>query len=172
MRWLARLGVAARPVRIGPLGLDHAERLSQIHAEAFARPWTPDEFEGFLLDGSVRADGLFLGRSTRPAGFALSRLALDEAEILSVALARAERGRGHSRTLLAHHLQTLAHAGVGTVHLEVEDGNVRALALYRRHGFVPSGTRPGYYARPDGTRSAALSMTRILADPPAAPPRG
>lgn len=171
MKWLERLGVSARPVRIGPLSLAHAERLSQIHAEAFARPWTPEEFESFLLDASVRADGLFLGRSPRPAGFALSRLALDEAEILSVALARADRGRGHSRVLLAHHLQTLAHAGAATVHLEVEDGNTRALALYRRQGFAQCGTRPGYYARPDGTRSAALSMSLALTDPPAALPR-
>lgn len=165
MSWFGRFRAASGPPRIGALGLDHAERLAEIHAGAFARPWNAGEFETFLLDRSVMGDGLFIGQSACPAGFALSRLAADEAEILSVAILRSARGRGHSRTLLRHHLQSLAHAGIARVHLEVEEGNLPALALYRRIGFIQSGLRPGYYARPDGTRAAALSMTRHLADP-------
>lgn len=163
MSWLARLGLQPTLARVTPLALIHAERLAEIHSGAFARPWDAHDFETFLLDAAVRADGLFLGRSARPAGFALSRLILDEAEILSLALAGPVRGRGHSRTLLAHHIDRLAHAGIVRVHLEVEEGNAPALALYRRLSFEPAGVRPGYYARPDGTRAAALSMTRVLA---------
>ena len=162
MSWLARLGLSPALARVTPLALVHAERLAAIHAGAFARPWDAHDFETFLLDPAVRADGLFLGRATRPAGFVLSRLTLDEAEILSVALAGPVRGGGHSRTLLAHHVDRLAYAGISRVHLEVEEGNAPALALYRRLGFQPAGIRPGYYARPDGTRAAALSMTRVL----------
>ncbi len=148
--------------------VDHVDRMASIHAGAFARPWGPDEFEGFLADRAVRADGLFLGRDRQPSGFALSRVTLDEAEILSVALARPVRGRGHSGLLLAYHIQALAHAGADRIHLEVEEGNAPALALYRRLGFAQSGVRPGYYARPDGTRTSALSMTRVLSGPAAA----
>ncbi len=167
MRWLRRLGATTEPARIAPVTFDHAERLSDIHSGAFARPWGVDEFERFLTDRAIRIDGLFFGRSMQPSGFAVSRMVRDEAEILSVALARAARGSGHSRTLLAHHLQALAHAGIARIHLEVEDGNEPALALYRRLGFAQSGLRPGYYARPDGSRAAALSMTHVLSDPPA-----
>ena len=46
------------------------------------------------------------------------------------------------------------------VHLEVEEGNRPALALYRRRGFREVGRRQGYYARPDGTRAAAITMSR------------
>ncbi|NNM74410.1 GNAT family N-acetyltransferase [Enterovirga aerilata] len=163
MSLLDRFGLARSTARVGPLGPRHALRLAEIHAAAFARPWTAEEFDGFLLDRSVRIDGLFLGRDPQPAGFVLSRMTLDEAEILSVALARWARGRGEARRLLLHHLQALAHAGVRDVHLEVEEGNDPALALYRRLGFVQTGHRPGYYARPDGTRASALSMTLRLA---------
>ncbi|MBV9078754.1 MAG: GNAT family N-acetyltransferase [Methylobacteriaceae bacterium] len=165
MNWLDRLGLARRPARVGPVHHGHADRLSEIHAAAFARPWSANEFEAFLSDRSVQIDGLYDGRDPQPLGFAVSRHAADEAEILSVALARSVRGRGHSRLLLAYHLQALAHAGIARVHLEVEEGNVPALALYRRLGFVQSGRRPGYYARPDGTRASAISMTRIMSDP-------
>ena len=169
MNWLRRICAPRQPARIGALRLDHVDRLAEIHAGAFARPWTTTEFESFLLDRSVRADGLFLGRSLQPAGFALSRLVEDEAEILSVALHRSARRLGHSGNLLRHHLQTLAHDGVARVHLEVEEGNLPALALYRRLGFAQSGVRPDYYARPDGSRAAALSMTRYLATPAESP---
>jgi ribosomal-protein-alanine N-acetyltransferase len=156
---LDRLGLARLPSRIGPVGPQHSDKLAEIHAAAFARPWDAGEFDAFLLDAAVRVDGLFLGRDRQPSGFVLSRTALDEAEILSVALARPARGRGDARRLMQQHLQSLAHAGVTTVHLEVEEGNDPALALYRRLGFVTTGHRPGYYTRPDGTRASALSMT-------------
>ena len=146
--------------------LAHVDRLAAIHASAFARPWSSLDFEGFLTDRAVHADGLFLGRARQPVGFVLSRLAADEAEILSVAIERAARGRGSARLLMAQHLQALAHAGGRRVHLEVEEGNAPAFALYRRLGFRQSGLRPGYYTRPDGTRATAVSMTKELAGAP------
>ena len=149
-------------VRVAPLEARHAPRLAAIHGSAFARPWTAQDFEGFLVERAVKGDGVFLDRDAQPSGFVLSRRAADEAEILSVAVAREVRGRGHARTLLASHLQSLAYVGVRTVHLEVEDGNDPALALYRRLGFAQVGRRDGYYLRPDGSRAAALSMSRSL----------
>lgn len=164
MSWLTRwgLGREAETARIAPLCAAHVDRLAAIHATAFARPWTALEFDGFLADRAVHGDGLFLGRARQPAGFVLSRVTLDEAEILSVALEPGARGRGHSRLLLAQHLQSLAHAGAVRVHLEVEEGNAPAFGLYRRLGFVQSGLRPGYYSRPDGSRATAVSMTKDL----------
>ena len=159
--WLARgwFGPASPPGRVAPAEFGHAERLSDIHADAFARPWGPDEFEAFVSDPAIRIDCLFAGRHRDPSGFVVSRTTLDEAEILSLALARSARGRGGSTLLLTWHLHALRTANVATVHLEVEEGNLPAIALYRRAGFVETGRRPGYYLRPDGTRVSAISMT-------------
>lgn len=150
--------------RVEPARPDHAERLAAIHAGAFARPWDAGDFESFLIDRSVRVDALFVGRDPEPDGFVVSRQAADEAEILSLALARSARGRGHADRLLRRHLATLATGGVATVHLEVEEGNDPAIRLYGRVGFTQSGRRPDYYARPDGTRASALSMSLAMAD--------
>ena len=153
----------ARPTaRIAPLGTEHAERLAAIHRSAFARPWSAVDFEGLLADRAVLADGVFLGRSAEPAGFILSRLVADEAEVLGVAMAPDARGHGHAGPLLAHHLGELLRAGARTVHLEVDEGNAPALAVYRRLGFREVGRRAGYYAEADGTRAAALTMRREL----------
>nr|WP_281369189.1 GNAT family N-acetyltransferase [Microvirga mediterraneensis] len=105
---------------------------------------------------------MFLGRTARPVGFVLSRIVLDEAEIITVAVAPEARGKGHARPLLAHHLDALARRGVARVHLEVEEGNAPAIALYRRAGFQDVGRREGYYRKADGTKAAALTMALSL----------
>ncbi|HEV2604786.1 MAG TPA: GNAT family N-acetyltransferase [Microvirga sp.] len=147
---------------ITPLGSEHAGALADIHAAAFGRAWGSFEFERLLADRNVVADGIFLPRARDPFGFALSRRVLDEAEILTIAIRPDCRGRGHARPLLQHHLDELARAGVRTVHLEVEEGNAPALALYRRLRFETVGRRAGYYAKPDGSKAAALTMSLKL----------
>jgi ribosomal-protein-alanine N-acetyltransferase len=155
------------PARIEPVGSEAAASLAAIHATAFARPWSALEFQGLLAERGVMADGLFVGRETglgrpSPVGFILSRIVLDEAEILTVAIRPDCRGRGHARPLLSRHLDGLSRRGVRQVHLEVEDGNGPAIALYRRLGFRETGRRAGYYLKPDGSRVAALTMMLAL----------
>jgi ribosomal-protein-alanine N-acetyltransferase len=147
---------------IEPLGTEAASRLAAIHASAFARPWSTLDFERLIAERGVIADGLFLGRAGKPAGFVLSRIVLDEAEILTVAIAPEARGKGHARPLLVHHLDALSRRGVTRVHLEVEEGNGPAIALYRRLGFQETGRREGYYQKADGTRVSALTMALSL----------
>ncbi len=156
--WLA----SPAPAHVAPLDTRHAEALAKIHAGAFARPWSAVEFERMLADDHVTADGLFVLRKPEPGGFVLSRRIGDEAEILSVAIAPDLRGRNCGRPLLAGHLESLAREAVRGIHLEVEEGNVRALALYRRVGFQEVGRRGGYYLKPDGSRATALTMSRLL----------
>jgi ribosomal-protein-alanine N-acetyltransferase len=148
--------------RVAALGTEAAARLAAIHASAFARGWSTLDFERLLGERGVVADGLFLGRGAKPAAFVLSRIVLDEAEIITVAVAAEVRGRGHARPLLAHHLDVLARRGVARVHLEVEEGNAPAIALYRRLRFESTGRREGYYRRADGSRVAALTMALAL----------
>jgi ribosomal-protein-alanine N-acetyltransferase len=73
--------------RIAPLGSEHASCLAEIHASAFSRPWDVIEFERLLADRFIFADGLFLGRTSDPAGCILSRVVVAEAEILTFTIA-------------------------------------------------------------------------------------
>ncbi|MEA2950208.1 MAG: [ribosomal protein S18]-alanine N-acetyltransferase, partial [Alphaproteobacteria bacterium] len=90
----------------------------------------------------------------------LSRLAADEAEILSVAVASSQRGKGLARQLLDLNLRRLAGLGVPAVFLEVDEGNAPARRLYQRAGFRDVGRREGYY--PGGKGAAALILRRDL----------
>ena len=98
----------------------------------------------------------------RVRGFAVSRLAADEAEILTIAVDRAWRGRGVGRDLLREHVSRAALSGARAMFLEVDQDNAAAIALYRRFGFVEVGRREGYYRRPDGKSATALVMRKDL----------
>jgi ribosomal-protein-alanine N-acetyltransferase len=124
-----------------------AADLAALHGASFHRGWSEDEFERLLLDRAVVAHRATVGR--RLVGFIISRIIAGEAEILSVAVASARRGKGLARQMLNLHLRRLAGLGTRTVFLEVGEGNVPATRLYRRAGFRQVGRREGYY--PDRT---------------------
>lgn len=69
-----------------------------------------------------------------------------EAEIQTIAVARAAQGRGIGRELLQHCLAEADRRGLPRMLLEVEADNTAAITLYERHGFTVVGRRPNYYA--------------------------
>lgn len=154
-RWFAE----AKPA-IEPASVRDAARLAQIHAASFHRGWGEGEFESMLTERNTLVHRLKTGRHI--AGFIISRIGADEAEILSVALDPQQRGRGLSRDLLLTHLGHLAGRGVRTVFLEVEENNQPARRLYERAGFATVGRRERYYQRPGGEQLSALLMRRDL----------
>jgi [ribosomal protein S18]-alanine N-acetyltransferase len=145
---------------VEPASLRDARRLAQLHGESFHRGWGEAEFEGMLTERNTLVHRLRIG--SRIAGFAVSRMAADEAEILSIAVDASQRGRGLSRNLLLTHLGHLAGRGARTIFLEVEENNQPARRLYERAGFSVVGRRERYYQQPGGEQLNALLMRRDL----------
>jgi ribosomal-protein-alanine N-acetyltransferase len=135
-------------------------RLAQLHAASFHRGWGEGEFDVMLRDRNTLVHRLRLGRKV--IGFAVSRMAADEAEILSIAVDAAHRGKGYSKSLLMTHLGYLAGFGVRHIFLEVEENNLPARRLYERTGFGVIGRRERYYQQPGGEHLNALLMRRDL----------
>jgi ribosomal-protein-alanine N-acetyltransferase len=159
MAWFSGLFGSASAV-VEPASLRDAPRLAQLHGASFHRGWGEGEFEEMLSQRNTLVHRLRL--RARTIGFAVSRIAADEAEILSIAVAEAYRGRGLSRQLLLTHLGHLAGRGVRTVFLEVEENNQPARRLYQRAGFTVAGRRERYYRQPGGEQLNALLMRRDL----------
>jgi [ribosomal protein S18]-alanine N-acetyltransferase len=155
----ARLFPRPEPV-VAEVTSRDAPAIAALHAASFSRGWSEDEIERLLVDRRVLAHRVMAGREI--AGFIMSRMAADEAEILSVAVAGRWRGRGLAGKLLALHLRRLAGLAVRTVFLEVEDGNKPAIRLYTHAGFREVARRPGYYQQPAGAPVAALVLRRDL----------
>jgi len=149
------------PIVVAAARPGDAAVLASIHRSGFERGWDASEFERMLAERSVLAHVARRGRS-KPLGFALSRLAADEAEVLTVAVLPKARGGGVGTALMRTHLSRLAAAGVRRLFLEVADDNTAALSLYQAFGFEAVGRRPGYYAR-GAARASALIMRCKLA---------
>jgi ribosomal-protein-alanine N-acetyltransferase len=159
MKALFALFGRAEPA-LGPAYPRDAAAFAAIHAASFNRGWSEQEFEQLLTDRAVIADRLTRGR--KALAFIVSRRALDEAEILSVAVARAARGQGLAGRLLDLHLRRLASLGLRAVFLEVEEDNKPARKLYARAGFQEAGRRPDYYVQGRARPAAALVLRRDL----------
>jgi len=136
-----------------------ASAIAALHGASFQRGWSEQEVEGLLLDRHVITHRALAG--AKLAGFIMSRVVADEAEILSVAVGRRHRGRGLAAQLLNLNLRRLAGLGARAAFLEVDEHNDPALRLYRRAGFSEVSRRPNYYPVPDG-KVAALVLRRDL----------
>jgi [ribosomal protein S18]-alanine N-acetyltransferase len=147
--------------RLGALDLDLA---SALHDEAFAplgeRAWTRQDMAGLLASPGVA--GWVLQSGDVAIGFALCRVAADEAELLTIAVQASQRRRGAARALLAVVTAHAGTAGARLLFLEVGADNPAALALYGRAGFKAVGSRKAYYRRGDEPAVDAVVMRLVL----------
>jgi ribosomal-protein-alanine N-acetyltransferase len=151
MRFVSRLFSRKRPI-IAQARTTDAAAIAALHGVSFRHGWGEDEILRLLLERNVVTERMTAGGKL--IGFIMSRLAAGEAEILSVAIAPAWRGRGASRQLLDLHLRRLAGLGIRAVYLEVGEHNAPACRLYRRARFKEVGRRHGYYD--DGASALVL----------------
>jgi len=141
---------------------DRAQACARLHAEGFAHPWSPEEMAALIASSAIVGAAALDPVSGRLRGFVLSRLAADEAEILTIAVDAAHQGKGVGRALLSENLRQAANVGAKMMFLEVAEDNAPAWALYKRFGFSKVGERVGYYPRADGTRATAVVMRKSL----------
>lgn len=152
-------GYDLAPVQDNDLGM-----MARIHALSFDDAWSAAMMRRILaMPGSF---GIVARRNRQwsVVGFALVRVAADECELLSLAVAPEQRGNGVGAMLLEGAIGEAAALGAVKLFLEVAEDNPVARGLYEGYGFVPVGRRPDYYARKDGTSAAAVTMVRDLAD--------
>jgi len=131
---------------------------------AFGEAWTRRQVGDALLLPSTHyliasADGGQPGEDEAAAGFALSRVAFDEEELLLIAVDPRHRGRGIGSALLERFIADAGARGATRLFLEMRDGNP-AEALYRRHGFMVIGRRKAYYRRGTGVPLDAITFAR------------
>jgi ribosomal-protein-alanine N-acetyltransferase len=117
--------------------------LAALHAACF-----PDAWDAAAISALLVTPGTFA--YAHDDGFVLARAVAGEAEILTLAVAPAARGRGLGRALLQAAIIRAQELGAETLFLEVGTDNPHALALYTGLGFAKVGRRKGYYGGKDG----------------------
>jgi ribosomal-protein-alanine N-acetyltransferase len=123
----------------------------------FGEAWSVSQLTGSL---SIPGTWAMVAKTADGAvvGFTLTRLILDQAELLLVAVARDCRGSGCGRALLAAAAEQARSRGASEMFLEVRDGNDPALGLYAKCGFTEIGRRKNYYSGATTERFDAITM--------------
>jgi ribosomal-protein-alanine N-acetyltransferase len=149
---------------LGPLGALDLDRAAALHAESFAplgeRAWTRRDLAELLASPGVA--GTLLAVDGGDAGFALWRVAADEAELLTIAVRPVHRRRGAGRRLLMAMIDHVRSAGARSLYLEVGTDNQAARHLYDSEGFRAVGNRPAYYQRGSGRAVDGIVMRLTL----------
>lgn len=137
-------------VRAGPA---HCFMLAAIHEAAFER----GESWGVVMLAAQLGQPGVVALLDEAGGMILIRVAADEAEILTLAVAPEARRTGLGRALLDAACEAARAAGAVRLFLEVSATNQAARALYDAAGFQQIGRRRRYYA--DGSDALTMSLT-------------
>jgi ribosomal-protein-alanine N-acetyltransferase len=125
----------------------------RIEREVHAHPWTLGNFSDALRSGYqckvFESAGVMMG-------YAVMMLAVDEAELLDIAIDHGHQRKGIGRKLLEAMLSLARHENMRRMVLEVRASNQAAIALYRASGFEQIGLRRDYYPATNGREDAML----------------
>lgn len=136
-----------------PMSTEDVDAIMAIEPEIYPHPWTRGNFSDSLNAGY---SCWVVEHSGEVAGYAVLMMALDEAHLLNISIAKAFQGQGSGRRLLEHLMAVARSHGGQTMFLEVRPSNTAALGLYESMGFNEFSVRHGYYPAGKGREDAVL----------------
>jgi ribosomal-protein-alanine N-acetyltransferase len=114
-----------------------------IEQASFPSPWKLEHFQH-----EIAAPHSFPSVAlcdAQIAGYVCLMSLFEVAQILDIAVAPEQRGRGVAQALMAHAISVAVEKDAEVLELEVRASNVSAITLYERCGFIRSGLRNKYY---------------------------
>lgn len=130
------------------------EAVLHIEREVHAHPWTAGNFSDALRSGYECK--LYATAEDELLGYAILMLAVDEAELLDIAIAAQHQHRGWGQKLLEEMMVLARRRNMQRMVLEVRASNQPAINLYRKAGFADIGLRREYYPAENGREDAIL----------------
>lgn len=143
---------------------DNLQQLATIHQRAFSElgqtGWGPDTLSETCASSGVVLIGGFSAK--QPIGLALFRQVLDEAELITLAVAPEHQGKSIASKLMQWAEAKLAERGVCKLFLEVRADNATAIRLYENLDFKATSIRKGYYKVDGDERIDAVNYAKTL----------
>ena len=121
----------------------------RIETLSFTRPWTREMYLAELEHADVSFFYIARDAVGEAIGFCSWWLVLDEVHINNLAVLPEYRKGGIATAIIERVLADGALRGAHRATLEVRRSNEPALVLYRKLGFLVTGTRRRYYSHPD-----------------------
>jgi [ribosomal protein S18]-alanine N-acetyltransferase len=134
------------------------EAVLRIERAVHAYPWTLGNFADALRSKYV-CKAFEVDRDL--VGYAILMPALDDAELLDIAIDARYQRHGWGSRLLEEMMALARRQQMRRMVLEVRASNAAAISLYRKAGFTDIGLRRDYYPAQNG-REDAILMGRAL----------
>ena len=142
---------------IRPMTAADLDAILTIEQASFSVPWKRDHFEHEM---SAPHSFPFVAECNGSVvGYVCLMSLFEEAQILDIAVAPQQRGRGLARLLMDHAITVAREKKAEVLALEVRSTNSLAITLYERCGFVRTGVRQKYY---EGRDDAVLMELKIV----------
>lgn len=133
-------------MEILPMTWSYVPQIAQLEALAFPDPWSEKSIAG-ELENPISL-WLVCVEGDTVCGYIGSQTAMDEADMMNIAVHPQFRRQGIGRNLITVLESKLRERGAVSLTLEVRCSNAPAIALYRELGFRQVGKRPNYYRHP------------------------
>jgi ribosomal-protein-alanine N-acetyltransferase len=132
---------------------DDISKVVSLQAGVMVNPWSEQAFKS-----SVKArDGCYiLIKNGKIAAVAVITQVLDEAQLLTIAVAKHDQGQGLGTALLADLMSVLKAQSAKQCMLEVMEVNDAAIRVYQSLGFKPVAKRKAYYKTEQGIFDALV----------------
>jgi len=136
-------GALAPDEAIRGMAIEDLDEVMEIERLSFVSPWTGRLFEETL--GSSVSTSVVMEKGGSVVGYVILYAVKPEAHILNIAVHPKHRGKGYGAGLINYVLNHFKLQKVTEFFLEVREGNIGAIRLYRRYGFEKIGKRKKYY---------------------------
>lgn len=131
----------------------HLDRLCEIERDCFKEEaFSRQQIANLLMDYNTIS--LIAIEKSNIIGFIIGtiifeRKALD-GHVLTIDVTSPSQRRGVGQKLLQEIEKIFAERDIKTCHLEVKEGNIKALSLYKNAGYQTIGKLKNYYGKADG----------------------
>ena len=125
--------------------------VASLEKSLYEFPWSLGNFRDSVNAGY---DCWTVTHGETVVGYAVLMIALDEAHLLNIAIAREWQNQGIGLGFLRHMIEVARGASCQIVYLEVRPSNLAARHLYRKLGFQQIAIRPEYYPAAGGREDA------------------
>ena len=124
----------------------HVPQVAELERICFADPWS-EKSVASELDNKWALWLVALDGDT-VVGYIGSQTAVDETDVMNVAVHPDHRRQGIAEALIEKLVQELKARGSHALMLEVRASNAPAISLYEKLGFLQVGLRKNYYRNP------------------------
>lgn len=121
------------------------DEVLEIERASFSTPWSRESFQKEVTENAL-AVYIVAEVDMELVGYGGLWKILDEGHITNVAVKKESRGKGIGDALVMGIVDYCDRTGIPNITLEVRESNMVARNLYKKHGFVDAGIRPGYYS--------------------------